>query len=56
MGGGSLEVAEALDDRVGERWVSLPLGALPVEALLAQGRRGPSAQVDAQLEEGCRRR
>src|ERR1700729_3612874 len=37
MGGGSLEVAEALDDRVGERWVSLQLGALPVEALLAGG-------------------
>ena len=32
MGGGSLEVAEALDDRVGERWVSLPLGALPVRS------------------------
>ena len=44
MGGGSLEVAEALDDRVGERWVSLPLGALPVEALLAEGlRTTPSA-------------
>ena len=37
MGGGSLEVAEALDDQVGERWVSLPLGALPVEAMLAEG-------------------
>ena len=41
MGGGSLEVAEALDDRVGERWVSLPLGALPVEALAGRrSRRG----------------
>ena len=39
MGGGSLEVAEALDDRVGERWVSLPLGALPVQSP-ARGRRG----------------
>ena len=38
MGGGSLEVAEALDDKVGERWVSLPLGALPVEKMLADGR------------------
>jgi exopolyphosphatase / guanosine-5'-triphosphate,3'-diphosphate pyrophosphatase len=37
MGGGSLEVAEALDDRVGEHWVSLPLGALPVEALMQAG-------------------
>ena len=30
LGGGSLEVIEVLDDRVGERDVSLPLGALPV--------------------------
>ena len=37
MGGGSLEVAEALDDRVGDRWVSLPLGALPVQSLLKDG-------------------
>ena len=38
MGGGSLEVSEALDDKVGNRWVSLPLGALPVEKMLADGR------------------
>ena len=37
MGGGSLEIAEALDDHVGEHWTSLPLGALPVEALLKRG-------------------
>ena len=30
MGGGSLEVAEVLGDRVGERTASMPLGALPV--------------------------
>ncbi|MFZ1426864.1 MAG: Ppx/GppA phosphatase family protein [Geminicoccaceae bacterium] len=52
MGGGSLEVAEALDDRVGERWVSLPLGALPVEALLAQGAAVAKREVDAQLQRG----
>jgi len=34
MGGGSLEVAEIDDDRVGARRVSMPLGALPVRALL----------------------
>jgi exopolyphosphatase/guanosine-5'-triphosphate,3'-diphosphate pyrophosphatase len=44
MGGGSLEVAEVLDDRVGERWVSLPLGALPVQALIA--KRGAQAKED----------
>jgi exopolyphosphatase/guanosine-5'-triphosphate,3'-diphosphate pyrophosphatase len=52
MGGGSLEVAEALDDRVGERWVSLPLGALPVEALLALGAGEAKRRIDALLKEG----
>ena len=51
MGGGSLEVAEALDDRVGDHWVSLPLGALPVEALLAEGLRPPSAASTTILRE-----
>jgi exopolyphosphatase/guanosine-5'-triphosphate,3'-diphosphate pyrophosphatase len=37
MGGGSLEVAGALDDHVGDHWTSLPIGALPVEALLEKG-------------------
>ncbi len=46
MGGGSLEVAEANDDRVGENWVSLPLGALPVEAMLANGYSVAKRQVD----------
>ena len=50
MGGGSLEVAEALDDRVGERWVSLPLGALPVEALMAEGVATAKAKIDAMLK------
>ena len=52
MGGGSLEVAEALDDHVGERWVSLPLGALPVEALLAKGTDVAKKEVDAMLADG----
>ncbi len=50
MGGGSLEVAEALDDRVGEHWVSLPLGALPVEALMQDGRDAKH-HIDALLAE-----
>ena len=48
MGGGSLEVVEVIDDRVGERSVSLPLGALPVQSLLAQARgqgQGPRRQA-----------
>ena len=52
MGGGSLEVAEALGDRVGERWVSLPLGALPVEALLEEGPDKAKKAVDLALDEG----
>ena len=52
MGGGSLEVAEALDDHVGERWVSLPLGALPVEALLEKGTDVAKKEVDAMLADG----
>ncbi|MFO1036247.1 MAG: Ppx/GppA family phosphatase [Geminicoccaceae bacterium] len=52
MGGGSLEVAEALDDRVGDRWVSLPLGALPVEALMADGADTAKKAVDELLSEG----
>lgn len=52
MGGGSLEVAEALDDHVGERWVSLPLGALPVEALLQDGLPSAKREVDRLLKEG----
>ena len=46
MGGGSLEVTEAIDDRVGENWVSLPLGALPVEAMLADGLSAAKRRID----------
>lgn len=52
MGGGSLEVAEVLDDHVGERWVSLPLGALPVEALLEKGFDQAKRRIDAMLADG----
>ena len=37
FGGGSLEVAEILGDRVGERMVSMSLGALPAMTLMEQG-------------------
>jgi exopolyphosphatase/guanosine-5'-triphosphate,3'-diphosphate pyrophosphatase len=52
MGGGSLEVALALDDRVGDVSVSLPLGALPVEAMLAAGREEAKREVDERLRAG----
>lgn len=51
MGGGSLEVCEALDDHAGDRWTSMPLGALPVEALLESGLAEAKAKVDAILKE-----
>ena len=46
MGGGSLEIAEAIDDRVGDSWVSMPLGALPVEAMLSEGVSAAKRQID----------
>ena len=51
MGGGSLEVAEVADDRVGTHSVSLPLGALPVQALLAKAGDSAKRQLDALLKE-----
>ncbi|MEM7499803.1 MAG: Ppx/GppA phosphatase family protein [Pseudomonadota bacterium] len=50
IGGGSLEIAEALPDRVGDRFVSLPLGALPVTAMMADGRGATKKRIDVMLE------
>ena len=55
MGGGSLEVAEAIDDHVGDRWVSLPLGALPVEAMLSEGVSAAKRQIDEILRRSLSR-
>jgi exopolyphosphatase/guanosine-5'-triphosphate,3'-diphosphate pyrophosphatase len=52
MGGGSLEVAEILRDRVGERSVSLPLGTLPVQALLAEAGGSAKPHIDTLLKAG----
>ncbi|MEL6767531.1 MAG: Ppx/GppA phosphatase family protein [Pseudomonadota bacterium] len=49
IGGGSLEIAEVLGERVGERSASLPLGALPVTALMADGRGSAKKAVDEML-------
>ncbi len=51
MGGGSLEIAEVADERVGDRLVSLPLGALPVKAMLAAGGKSARKEVDAVLKD-----
>ena len=49
IGGGSLEVAEAIDDQVGERSVSLPLGTLPVLAMLEEGWAEARKRIDEML-------
>ena len=51
MGGGSLEVAEIADNRVGTSSVSLPLGALPVQALLSKGRGDAKRYLDSLLRQ-----
>jgi exopolyphosphatase/guanosine-5'-triphosphate,3'-diphosphate pyrophosphatase len=51
MGGGSLELAEVADDRAGMRSVSLPLGSLPVQALLGNAKGDAKQQVDSLLKE-----
>lgn len=50
IGGGSLEVAEIISDRVGERRTSMPLGALPVKALMSDGVDSAKNAIDAELE------
>ncbi len=50
IGGGSLEIAEVLGDRVGDRKVSMPLGALPVRALMRDDIDRAQAHVDDVLD------
>jgi exopolyphosphatase/guanosine-5'-triphosphate,3'-diphosphate pyrophosphatase len=50
FGGGSLEVAEILGDRVGDRLVSMPIGALPVKAMMQAGGDSAKKQIDAILQ------
>lgn len=51
IGGGSLEVAEILDDRVGEWSVSLPLGSLPVQAMMVDDWASARRQIDEMLRD-----
>ncbi|MGP6090064.1 Ppx/GppA phosphatase family protein [Antarctobacter jejuensis] len=51
IGGGSLEIAEVLGDRVGDRKVSMPLGALPVRAMMKEDEREARKRIDAILKE-----
>ncbi len=52
IGGGSLEMAEILGDRVGERLASMPLGALPVKAMLDKGLDAAKKEIDDILQAG----
>ena len=49
IGGGSLELATVDDDRVGPRTASLPIGALPVCALMRKEGKDAKVTVDAVL-------
>ncbi|MEO1092693.1 MAG: Ppx/GppA phosphatase family protein [Pseudomonadota bacterium] len=51
MGGGSVEIIEVVDDSVGDRHVSLPLGALPVTAMLLDDAKLAKAHVDELLRD-----
>ncbi len=50
IGGGSLEFAEVVGDRVGDRTASIPLGALPVKAMLQEGISSAKEKIDAILD------
>ncbi len=52
LGGGSLEIAEVLDDKIGDRSVSLPLGALLITALMAEDIGKARKRIDEVLAEG----
>ena len=52
MGGGSLEMADVLDDSVGLNRISLTLGALPVRHMLEDGVAAAKARVDTLLRDG----
>lgn len=49
LGGGSLEVAEVIGDRVGDRMTSMPIGTLPVKAMLEDGIDAAKERLDAIL-------
>lgn len=51
MGGGSLEIAEIRNGGVGKRTVSLPLGTLPVTAMMAHGQAGARRRIDTILRQ-----
>ena len=51
IGGGSLEIAEIVGGTVGERSASMPLGALPVQALMADSRSKAKQRIDALFRE-----
>ena len=51
IGGGSLEVSEIISDRVGDRMASMPLGALPVKALMENSYAEAKTTIDEILRD-----
>ena len=51
IGGGSLEVAEVIGDTLGERLTSMPLGALPVKAMMADNYGAAKERIDTILQD-----
>ena len=51
LGGGSLEIAEARGDRVGKHSVSMPIGSLPVGAMMDRSTSAARDEIDALLAE-----
>ena len=52
LGGGSLDLAEVMDDQVGDRRISLPIGALPTTHAMADDPVAVKRRIDDLL---CRR-
>ena len=52
MGGGSVEMARIAEGSVGAETVSLPIGALPVQSLLARESGEAKRSIDFRLEGG----
>ncbi|MGI9508097.1 MAG: hypothetical protein ACR2QJ_01955 [Geminicoccaceae bacterium] len=49
LGGGSLDMAEVVDDQVGDRRISLPIGALPITLKMSEDAAAAKRLVDESL-------
>ncbi|MDH3661336.1 MAG: Ppx/GppA family phosphatase [Alphaproteobacteria bacterium] len=49
LGGGSLDLAEVIDDQVGDRRISLPIGALPITLAMTEDASAAKRSIDELL-------